>query len=289
LVSCSVTGFGSDGPLANRPAFDIVVQAMGGGMALTGTPDGEPMLMGLPVGDCLAGLFAAHGVLGALLERTHTNRGRRVEVSMLNSQIALLSCYAGYYFASGVVPAPLGSRHPQNVPARAFRTRDGYIVVYAALDDFFQRLCDAIERPHLATDARFRNAQVRREHREELERELSNVFQTRGVSEWEVELSLRGVPVGPVYNMAEILKHPHVLGQDMVLEMTHPVAGQFRATGNPVKVAGATDPRQPPPLLGEHTRAVLARVAGYDTRRIDELVAAGAARAATMVVAAASE
>lgn len=280
LVTCSLTGFGSSGRLATRPAFDIVVQAMGGGMALTGAPDGEPMLMGLPVGDCLAGMFAAHGILAALIGRDHGQEGKHVDVSMLNSQVALLSCYAGYFFASGTVPAPLGARHPQNVPARTFKARDGYLAVYAALDPFFGALCAGIGRPELASDPRFSDAPSRRRNAADLEAELERAFLLRTVEEWEQELASRGVPVGPVYKMDQILDHPHVNEQNMVIRLDHPTAGPVRATGNPVKIDGVRDPLGPPPLLGEHTRTILGSVAGYPSSKVDRLVAEHAAFAA---------
>lgn len=275
LVTCSISGFGQYGPLSERPAFDIIVQAMGGAMSLTGEPGRTPVIMGLPVGDCLAGMFAAHGVMAALLRRDRTGEGGSVDISMLDSQVALLSVYAAYFFASGAAPPPLGTRHPQNVPAQVFAAKDGYIAVYATLDSMFLRLAASLGRSTLADDERFASAEQRRRHRAELERILSDIFREDTVLQWERTLSANDVPVAPVQDLAQALSQPQIVEREMVTDIPHPAGGSYQALGNPVRITGKQRPPIAPPKLGEHTHQLLRDLAGLDPGAIAALAEAG--------------
>ena len=209
IISCSVSGYGQTGPQKDRPAFDLVIQAMGGIMSYTGPLNGEPVRMGAPMGDLAGGIFAAHGVLAALYQREQTGAGSRVDIALLDSQIALLIYRAVYYFMAGEIARPSGSGHVSAVPIGAFQTQDMHIVIDANGDKFWRALCQAVDRPELADDPRFVDRAGRLEHVDTLMGMLQDIFLTRPGAEWLQRLESAGVPCGPERPRRRARHAPH--------------------------------------------------------------------------------
>jgi CoA:oxalate CoA-transferase len=262
LVVASTSGFGQTGPYAGRPAYDVVVQGMGGIMSLTGQPGGPPTRVGTSTGDITAGLFTAVGVLAALCERARTGVGRHVDVAMLDCQVATLENAIARFVATGAVPGPLGSRHPSIAPFQAFATRDGHVIVAAGNDALFAKLATALGRPELAADPRFRTNDDRTRNVAGLASELEPAFASRATAEWLAALEACGIPCGPLNDVAQVLADPQVRARNMVVTADDPDAGPFALAGNPVKLSGVEDPatRGPAPRLDAHRAALLAEL-----------------------------
>jgi CoA:oxalate CoA-transferase len=263
LVYAAVSGFGQSGPYASRPAYDVIAQAMGGIMSLTGQPGGPPTRVGTSIGDIAAGLFTAIGIAAALHDRAASGRGTKVDVAMLDAQVAILENAIARYLATGEVPGPLGSRHPSIAPFAAFAAADGHLVLAAGNDGLFAKLCAVIGRPQLATDPRFATNEARVAAAEALRAELEAGLAARPVGEWLPRLEAAGVPCGPIQDVAQVLADPQVAARNMVIR-----AGGARMAGNPVKLAGFPDPaeRAPAPELDQHRAAIL-RELGLDAPR----------------------
>lgn len=255
LVLGSVSGFGQTGPYAERPAYDVIVQAMGGMMSLTGQPDGPPARVGSSIGDIGAGLFACVGIQAALLEAARTGVGRRVDVAMLDCQVAMLENAIARYRASGAVPTPLGTRHPSIAPFEALTASDGYVVVAAGTDALFEALCGAIGRPELARDPRFADNASRMENVETLAADLEGTLVSGSVASWLERIGDAGVPCGPLNDVAQVLEDPQVRARNMVVR-----ADELEVAGNPIKISGIEDPttRKPAPALDGDRAALLA-------------------------------
>jgi len=264
LVLASTSGFGQSGPYAQWPAYDIVVQGMGGIMSLTGQPGGPPTRVGTSIGDLAAGLFTAVGIQSALLARERTGVGSHVDVAMLDAQVALLENAIARYEATGDVPGPLGSRHPSITPFEAFATRDGFLVVAAGNDRLFAKLCAALGRPELARDPRFASNEERTRNAEALAPLLEEALAARGASEWLPVLREAGVPCGPLHDVAQILADPHLRARNMLVRVRDPRAGSLFVSGNPVKLSGFPDPadRPPAPDLDQDRERILRELAG---------------------------
>jgi CoA:oxalate CoA-transferase len=262
LVYAATSGFGRTGPEAGRPAYDIVVQAMGGLMSLTGHPGGPPTRVGTSIGDIAAGLFTALGIQAALLARREDGQGRLVDVAMLDAQVAILENAIARYAATGEVPGPLGSRHPSIAPFEAFASRDGFLVIAAGNDLLFERLCRALARPELARDPRFASNESRTRNADALKRELEAALAARTSAEWSARLEAAGIPCGPVQDVAQVLSHPQLRARNMVVTTRHPSAGEIPLAGNPVKLSGFEDPptRPPAPELDEGRARILAEL-----------------------------
>jgi CoA:oxalate CoA-transferase len=232
LVVVSISGFGQTGPLRERPAYDMVVQAMGGVMSITGEPGGRPTRVGTSIGDIAAGMFAAYGCVAALYERTRTGVGARVDVSMLDGQVALLENAIARFVTTGDVPGPIGSRHPSITPFGVFQARDASLVVAAGNDPLFGRLCEALGAPGLAAD---------------------------DVEGWLERLSRAGIPCAPVQNVAQVLEHAQVRARHMVLPIDDPSYRGVVVAGNPVKISTLPERASaaPPPALGQHRESIL--------------------------------
>ncbi|MDQ7840318.1 MAG: CoA transferase [bacterium] len=276
LVYCSISGFGQDGPYRERTAYDLILQGMGGLMGITGEEGGPPVKVGVAVTDIAAGMFAAYGILAALRVRDRTGRGQLVDVSMLDGQVAWMTYQAGHYFATGENPKRLGSAHPSIVPYQAFRTRDGYVNVAVGSEAIWGRFVVAVGAPEMADDPRFRANPDRVAHRDVLIARLEELFAARATADWVAMLEEAGVPCGPIYLLSDLFSDPQVQHRAMVVEMDHPRAGRIRQTGVPVKLS-ATPGRivSPPPVLGEHTAAILAEL-GYDAEAVEGMRRAGA-------------
>ncbi len=278
LVYAAASGFGHSGPESARPAYDMVVQAMGGIMSLTGTPGGPPTRVGSSIGDITAGLFAAIGVCAALFERSTTGLGRKVDVAMLDSQVAILENAIARYQATGEVPGPLGSRHPSITPFEAFETRDGHLVVAAGNDALFSRLCETLGRPELAADPAFASNALRTENHEPLKRALESTLREQPSAHWLGLLETAEIPCGPIQDVAQVLDHPQVRARNMVVSVPGPDGRRLEIAGNPVKLSGVEDPRSrdAAPRLDEHREALVrefsaaARAPGRDNRELGD-------------------
>jgi len=259
LIYCAVSGFGHTGPYAKRPAYDMVVQAMGGVMSLTGHPNSPPTRVGTSTGDLSAGLFAVIGVLSALFDRTKTGLGQKVDIAMLDSQVALLENAISRYVATGQVPGRLGSRHPSIAPFAAFATRDGHIAIAAGNDDLFARVCKVIGRPDLPNDPRFGSNPKRVNHVDELAGELETALSGHDTKYWLLRFEEAGIPSGPLNTVADVMADPQILERNMIIETQDPDLGPIRMQGNPVKLSAHIDPRTRAhaPDLDEHRAAIL--------------------------------
>jgi CoA:oxalate CoA-transferase len=240
LIYGSVTGFGQNGPYRQRPAYDIIVQAMSGLMSVTGQPGGEPTRVGVSIGDMAAGLYLAIGLCAALFERTRSGRGSYVDIAMLDCQVALLENLLTGYLATGHAPGPLGTRHPSIAPFAAFRAADAYLVIAAANDALFAKLCRALERPDLLEDARFHSNELRHRHVDALTRELEQILSSRPARQWMDRLQQAGVPCGPLNTLAEVVKDAQLAARHMIVPVEGS-EGQCQVAGNPIKLEGLAD------------------------------------------------
>jgi crotonobetainyl-CoA:carnitine CoA-transferase CaiB-like acyl-CoA transferase len=272
LIVCSISAFGQEGPYREWPAFDLALQAMGGGMSLTGEAGRPPARMGLPMGDLAGGMFGALAVASALFRRAQTGEGAHFDLSLLDGQVSLLTYVAQYFWADGRVPGRVGSGHASVVPYQAFATRDGYVVVAVFAEKFWVGFCRAIDRPDLAADPGFDSNPKRVERRGELIPALEAVLTGRTTAEWLARLQDEGVPAAPIQTVDQVVSNPQVLLREMVVDLEHPKLGPLRTLGTPIKATGAP-PFQPlaPPALGEHTDAVLRDLLGFSIERIEGL------------------
>ena len=275
LVYCSISGYGQTGPRREEPGYDAVMQAEGGLMSITGDAEGPPFRVGVAITDIATGLFAAQGVLAALFAREKTGRGQIVDVGMLDATVALLTYQAGNFFATGEEPARMGNRHPTIVPYESFSASDGDFVIAGGNDDIWRRLCRVIGLPALAEDERYRTNRDRMAHYDQLKPQLDAALKTRTRTEWVRALTDAGVPCGSVRAVSEVLADPQLAARDMITAVHHPTVGPARVIGSPVKLSStSTAVRTAPPVLGQHTSAVLGEL-GYDQSHIDGLKAAG--------------
>ncbi|MGE4241250.1 CaiB/BaiF CoA transferase family protein [Ramlibacter sp.] len=275
LVYCSLSGFGQDGPYRTRPAYDMVIQALSGGMSLTGERDGRPVRAGIPLADLAAGQYAVMGILAALHHRNRTGEGRFIDIGMLDCQVAMLSYQAAYYLASGKVPGPQGREH-ESVPSyRAFTARDGRdVVVTANTDRMWRSLCEAVERIDLRDDPRMATRAQRYYVRDEIWAALEAAFLKRDAADWVRVLHAHEVPVAEVNTLDRVMADPQVLHREMNLELRDEARGlSARVAGNPFKVpeSGAQQHRYPP-LLGEDTERVLSDILGLPPGQVRALM-----------------
>jgi crotonobetainyl-CoA:carnitine CoA-transferase CaiB-like acyl-CoA transferase len=279
LVYCSISAFGQTGPYANKPGFDTLGQAVSGLLSLLTDPD-EPKVMGMAVSDYVTGLSAGYGILGALLGREKSGDGCRVETSLLRATLSFIGETAAGYMRTGAVPNRMA--RVKNAHAFAFVCKDKLpIVIHCSVPEkFWLALLKAADRMDLAADPRFKTRDTRRQNYQALETTLAPVFLTRSRAEWLRRLEANDVPVVPLYNVAEVLKDPQVRHLDLVEELAHPQAGKLQFIGGPVRYDGlAKEQSTPPPLLGEHSTAILKEL-GYDAADVEKLVAQGTTKIA---------
>ncbi len=274
LIYCSISGYGRSGPYAEVAGYDGALQAHAGMMSVNGEAGGQPHKVGIAIADLTTGLFANQAILLALNSRHSTGQGQRVEVSLLESLVALLHPFNTNYLNTGVIAEPHGNTHPMIAPYDLVETADRPIYLPIGNDGQFKRLGHVIGRPELAADPRFNTNQVRIINRPALLETLNAAFRQRPAAEWCRELWAANVPAGPVNNMAEVFNDPQVLHREMLQTVAHPTLGQVRLPGFPVKME-ATPPqlRRHPPLFGEHTLEIL-REAGYSQAEVEALLAA---------------
>ncbi len=277
IVHCSVTGFGTAGAYKNYPALDIIIQAISGHMAITGEPGRPPARIGVPLADLSGGIFSCKGILAALFARERTGQGARVEISMFDAMLNLLSYMGTMWLTNGELPQPPGSGHDYTVPWQAFSAKDGYVVVATREETFWQALCELLEDPELADDPRFDTNANRVKHKDVLVPHLEGIFRTRPVADWLERLRAAGVPAAPVNHFDRAFAEPPVAERKMIVEYDHPDVGTVRLPGNPIKVAGMPGTiSNPAPRLGEHTDALLRDLLSLTPERIAELRQQGA-------------
>jgi crotonobetainyl-CoA:carnitine CoA-transferase CaiB-like acyl-CoA transferase len=271
IVTCSISGFGETGPETARPAFDQVVQGMGGGMSITGTPGSGPMRSGIPIGDLGGGLFGAMGILAALVARNSTGRGQHVDVSMLDVQISMLNYMATMYLMSGIVPGRLGNGHFVHVPYNTYRTRTNHIIIACIGDAFFKEILEVFDRPELR-DERYRRQPARLADKDLIDRVIEEELMTDTAEHWLAKLRAARIPCAPVNDFAQALDDAQVKARHMVVEVALQSGDVVKMPGNPIKLSDAPDETfAAPPLLGEHTDAVMRDFLQYSGEQIAAL------------------
>ena len=277
LVYCSVSGYGRTGPYAKRPGYDVIIQAEGGMMGITGPEEGPPSRVGVPIVDITAGMFACSAILAALRARDITDEGQLVDVSLLDTQVALLTNVGSIYLVGGAEPKRQGNAHPNIAPYEAFRARDRWFALAAANERQWATLCTLIDQPELEKDPLFATNGLRVTNRVQLVDRLNEIFATRDADEWLDAIRQAGLPCGPINDVPDVFDHPQAESRDLILETDHPSAGQIRVAGFPYKLSGTPAKIQrPPPLLGQHTGEVLTELLGYTDQKVAELQRGGA-------------
>ena len=259
LIYASASGFGQTGPLKELPAYDMVVQGMGGLMSVTGHPDSEPTRVGTSIGDITAGLFTTIGINAALYDRQKTGKGMFIDVSMLDCQIAILENAIARYLSKNEIPKPMGSRHPAIAPFEAFKTKDSYIIIAAGNDKLFEKLCNILEISQIFNDERFNTNSLRSKNMEELKIILENKLSSKTTSEWVSQMEKEKIPCGPIYNIKEAVENPQVKSRNMIVKAHHKIIGDFKLAGNPIKMSTYKDEttRGDIPDLDEHRKKIL--------------------------------
>ncbi|HEU4320502.1 MAG TPA: CoA transferase [Acidimicrobiia bacterium] len=275
IITVSVTGFGETGPARDKSAFDLVVQAYSGHVDITGPADGDPARVGIPIADISGGIYACISVLAALVGRSLHGNGQHADVAMLDSLVSMLSYDAVDHLNSGRKLSRLGTAHAHMVPWQAFQTSDGYVVVAARDEKFWQNLCDAIDRPDLKDDPRTVDNTARVENRGWLVGLLSEIFRTRTNREWLAALDHYDIPNAPVNDIEAVFTDPQVLDRGMVKTYRHPTLGDIRYPPSPVKFSDWDSPNEPAPMLGQHTVEVLGERLGIEESEVMDLADAG--------------
>ena len=259
LIYASASGFGQTGPLKELPAYDMVVQGMGGLMSVTGQPNSEPTRVGTSIGDITAGLFTAIGINAALYDRQKTGKGMYIDVSMLDCQIAILENAIARYLSKNEIPKPMGSRHPSIAPFEAFKTKDSYIIIAAGNDKLFENLCNALDLKDLIMDEKYKSNSSRSENMNELKKILEQKLINKTTNEWVKNLESLKIPCGPIFNIKEAVENPQIEARNMIVKSFHKVIGEFKLAGNPIKMSSYEDKktRGDIPDLDEHRDKIL--------------------------------
>ena len=275
IITCGISGFGSTGPLRDFPGFDQIAQGMSGLMSVTGTVESGPTRVGIAICDLLGGIFSALGILLALEARHRSGRGQRVETSLLESIVSILSWSAGIYFDTGKTPSPAGNHHPLSSPHGVFHASDRPFNIAVGNDAMWRKFVKIISRPELADDDRFRSAGARVKNRAALTAEIDRALASSTAQHWIDLLNREGIPSGAILTIEEMFNHPQTVAREMLLKMPHPVLGEFQTTGLAAKLADTPGKITRPPLVGEHTDEVLL-AHGYSADDLTRLRTEGA-------------
>jgi crotonobetainyl-CoA:carnitine CoA-transferase CaiB-like acyl-CoA transferase len=276
LIYATITGYGYSGPYAERPGYDFMVQAMGGLMSVTGPVEGEPVRVGIAIADLATGIFASNAILAALFARERNGKGQRIDMALLDSQVALMSYVASNYLVSGELPGRYGNGHPNIVPYQSFKASDGYFAFAAGNDGQWVKFCAAAAKTEWAQDERFATNQARVGNRAVLIPMLDELFATRTAEEWMRLCDEAGIPAAPIQTMADVFAHPQVAARGLQRSIMGQDGAAVPQVASPLNIPTApTGMRLPPPLLGEHTDAALAELLGMDGEQIAALRAGG--------------
>jgi crotonobetainyl-CoA:carnitine CoA-transferase CaiB-like acyl-CoA transferase len=272
IITCSISGFGSTGPLRDFPGFDQIAQGMSGLMSVTGTVESGPTRVGIAICDLIAGIFSAQGILLALEARHRDGRGQRVETSLLESIVSILSWSAGIYFETGVTPGPAGNNHPLSSPHGVFKASDRPFNIACGSEAMWKKFVKVIDRPELAADDRFSSSGRRVKNRAALTEEINRALSAHPAEHWIQILNREGIPSGPILTVEEMFKHPQTAAREMLLKMPHPELGEYLTTGLAAKLESTPGKITRPPLVGEHTDEVLGAhgYSGDDLKRLRE-------------------
>ena len=271
IITCTISGFGSDGPGSKRPAFDQVAQAMGGGMSITG-PDANSMVRaGIPIGDLGGGMFGVMGILTALYERERSGVGQHVDISMLDCQISMLNYMATMHFLSGEDPYPIGNSHFVHVPYNTFTCSDGFIVIAVITDNFWQNLKQVVDCPEF-DDPKYDTQPGRWQDQNLINQHLNRLLSEDTCEHWLRQLQAKRIPCAPVNTLSQALADTQVLHRNMVVDLKHPNGKATKGPGNPIKLSRSTDqPFTPAPTLGQHTDEVMSQLLNLSVKQIDQL------------------
>jgi glutaryl-CoA transferase len=280
LVYCSITGFGQDGPYRDRPGYDFMIQGLGGLMSVTGErdalPGGGPQKVGVAVSDLFTGMYATSAILAALLHRASSGTGQHIDLALLDVQVAMLANLSSSFFVSGAIPQRMGNAHQNIVPYHVFRASDRFLIVAVGNDKQFASFCAVLGKPEWASDARFATNALRVAERERLVGLIAGRLRERTAAEWLAALEPAGVPCGPINDLAQVFSDPQVRHRAMKVRAAHPAAGEVAMVANPMKFSATPITHDvAPPLLGEHTEAVLGAVLGVGADEIARLRAGG--------------
>jgi formyl-CoA transferase len=272
LIYCTITGYGYTGPYRQLPGYDFIIQAQGGLMSITGPEEGQPYKVGVAIADITAGLFACNAILAALFDHQRTGRGQRIDISLLDSQIAWLANVSSNYLVSGEKPIRYGNAHPNIVPYQTFKASDGYFALGIGNDSQWRQFCERAGKKEWAEDVRFKTNASRVKNRNILIPMLEDLFNQSEIAHWLSLLEEVGVPCGPINTIDQVLDDPQVRAREMIIQVPHPSAGSLKMVASPLNIP--TDPvkvRLPPPLLGEHTEQILQDVLGFDRKTVEDL------------------
>ncbi|KAB5620956.1 CoA transferase [Pseudomonas putida] len=280
LIYCSITGFGQTGPYAKRAGYDFMIQGLGGLMSLTGRPEGEqgagPMKVGVALTDILTGLYSTVAILAALAHRDQSGEGQHIDMALLDVQVACLANQAMNYLTTGTPPKRLGNAHPNIVPYQDFPTADGDFILTVGNDGQFRKFAEVAGQPQWADDPRFATNKQRVAHRAELIPLIRQATVFKTTAEWVAELERAGVPCGPINDLAQMFQDPQVVARGLKVDVPHPLAGSVPQVASPIRLSETpVEYRRAPPLLGEHTEAVLMDVLGLDAAAVQVLRSAG--------------
>ena len=259
LIYASASGFGQTGPLKELPAYDMVVQGMGGLMSVTGHPNSEPTRVGTSIGDITAGLFTAIGINAALYDRQKTGKGTFIDVSMLDCQIAILENAIARYLSKNEIPEPMGSRHPSIAPFEAFKTKDSFLIIAAGNDKLFKSLCEVLEIPNIANDEMYKTNSLRSQNIDKLKLIIEDKLQHKNTDEWIKVMESLKIPCGPIFNIKQAVENPQIKERNMIVKSFHKKIGEFKSAGNPIKMSTYKDEktRGDIPDLDEHRDKIL--------------------------------
>lgn len=277
IILCSVTGYGQTGPYSKEPGFDPVIQAIGGLMDVTGHIDGEPTRVGVPIVDILCSLYTTVSIMSAIRARDKGGEGQHIDLSLLDVQISSLANIASSYLNTGNISKRLGNQHNNVVPYQVFQCKDRPMMIAVGNDKQFKKLCEILQRPDWLSDEKFRTNSARVVNRDEMTKQLEQIFITKSADEWFQLLSEKGIPSGPVNNVEQAFKHPQVQAREMVEEVAHPTLGKIKLVRNPIRFSKTPITiRRHPPLLGEHTDSFLQEELKLELKDIENLRSQGA-------------